>query len=224
MVRKSNKLVYGVGVYDSEELTATYIAQQDGSYKRVQSNRCYDIWRSMIQRCYSGESKFYGEVEVCTEWYSYSNFNKWYYEQQEQQGDLSHYDLDKDLINGTTKLYSPENCVFIPDWLNLQLIERGKRRGQYPLGVCKYKKGYISNIGDGSGVTKKYLGYYKTPEDAHSAWQIAKISKLEDSIIRLQNYSFGENTSKIYQAIIKRINMIKEDNRKGVETKTINKL
>lgn len=224
MVRKSRKLVCGVGIYDSDEPTAIYERQPDGKYKAVSRNRCYGIWRGILERCTSNTNQTYKDVTFCPEWSKYSNFKEWYYKQEEQQGDLSKYDLDKDLVNGSTKLYSPENCVFIPDWLNLQLIERGRGRGKYPLGVCKYKNGYISNIGDGSGVTKKYLGFYQTPEEAHSAWQVAKISKLEECLVRLQEYNFGDNTNKIYQAITRRIDKLKEENTNGIETKTINQI
>lgn len=222
MGRNSGKLVCGVGSYDSDEPTAKYIKLENGKTKRLSINRCYDIWGSMLERCYSGKSKFYLEVSVCEEWLKYSNFRQWYIEQENQQGDLCQYDLDKDLLNGTTKLYSPENCVFIPDWLNLQLIERNKKRGDYPLGVCKYKNGYISNIGDGSGKTKKYLGFYQTPEEAHSAWQLAKISKLDECLKRLSEYNLGENTYKIYSAIVRRIDKLRQENSEGIETKSIN--
>lgn len=222
MGRNSGKLVCGIGLYDSDEPTATYQRISDGKYKRIDANRPYNIWRGMLQRCYKPVNVFYLDVKVCDQWHKYSNFKQWYTEQEGQQGDLSQYALDKDLINGATKLYSPENCVFIPDWLNLQLIERGNDRGEYPLGVCKYKNGYISNIGDGTGKTKKYLGFYKTPEEAHSAWQLGKISKLEECLHRLTEYNFGDNTYKIYGAIVKRIDKLKKENIEGIETKSIN--
>jgi hypothetical protein len=205
MGRKSNKLVCGVGLYDSDEPTATYERCSDGKYKRKTTNQIYNCWIGILQRC-KPEIRFYEDVTVCEDWKLYSNFKQWYV----AQGDVAGLDLDKDLINPSARIYSPETCLFIPAWLNLQLIERGKRRGKYPLGVCKYKDGFISNIGDGSGVTKKHLGYYKTPEEAHKAWQIAKVGKLKDCITRLRLEYKGDSLCDIENGIQKRIELLEK--------------
>ena len=79
--------------------------------------------------------------------------------------------LDKDLI-GDGKLYSPENCVFVSRSLN-QMLNCGAS-GEYPIGVCRHKSGkFAANVktkGD-----RKYLGLFSSPDEAHSAWRIAKL-------------------------------------------------
>jgi hypothetical protein len=218
MVRKSGKLVYGVGINDVDEPTAKFEKQADGKYKQVEYSVPYNVWTGVLQRCYKGGVRFYEDVTVCEEWFKYSNFKQWC----ESQGDIVGLSLDKDLINPSARMYSPETCLFIPAWLNLQLIERGKRRGKYPLGVCKYKDGFISNIGDGSGITKKYLGYYKTPEEAHRAWQIAKVEKLKDCIIRLRLEYKGDRLCDIEYGIQRRINLLEKHISENSITLSIN--
>ena len=165
-----NKLICGVGFNDVDHT----------SYNCLY----YTKWHGMIRRCYSKESETknptYKDCYVCDEWLTFSNFKSWM-EQQDYDG--KH--LDKDLLVCNNKVYSPETCIFVPREINQFLTKSNNSRGKYPLGVSfmvKQKdrpslraKPFIAMISKG-GVSN-FLGYYETPEQAHRAWQKAKINQ-----------------------------------------------
>lgn len=131
-------MVYGVG----------YCSDKRKRYSNTEA-KSYLTWRNMLKRCYSSEEKYknYRElgVYVCEEWLDYSVFEKWfdrnYYEIPGEK-----MELDKDILTHGNLVYSPENCVFVPQRIN-QLFVRNKRyRGDLPIGVyySSTKKAYIS--------------------------------------------------------------------------------
>ena len=92
----------------------------------------------MLRRCYDKKilEKFptYKRCTVCDEWLFYPNFKKWfdenYYEIEGQK-----MALDKDIISKGNKVYSPENCIFVPNNINVLFTNRKGERGDYPIGV-----------------------------------------------------------------------------------------
>lgn len=158
-VRKSGKLVYGVGIND-----ATYTIVPKGE-------KCcpfYQRWRGVLERCYSEKLKkkhpTYVDCAICEEWLLFSNFKAWMQEQ-----DWEGKQLDKDLLVKGNKMYSPETCLFIPQSINKFMTDRVLRRGLYPLGVTiegGFFKARCSNLGQG----ETYLGLFNTPEAAHIAY------------------------------------------------------
>jgi len=178
------KLIYGIGINDVEPVTE-YIFE-NGKYKLVWICSFYQRWSNMLQRCYS--EKFhknhptYKDCTVCNEWHLFSNFKKW----MEIQ-DWEDKQLDKDLLAYSNRVYSPDTCVFVPKELNKFLTKREKNRGLYPLGVCyqikpqksivELTKPFLSKISINSNDT--YLGHFNTSEEAHRAWQLAKIERAE---------------------------------------------
>jgi hypothetical protein len=208
-------------INDMEEPTFFLVTTEDGKSKRVKYH-AYNIITSKHRVC---GKKFYEDVTICDEWNYRSNFTAWYNEQLVLQPRLTECDLEKDILIPDNKVYCPEACIFVPDWFNLQFIERNKDRGEYPMGATKYKNGFVSNIGDGSGVSKKYLGFYKTPEESHKAWQIAKISKLEEALTRLEiSEVMGENFNKIKNAVDRKISKIKQHVSENIITTSIKSL
>ena len=185
-----NKLVYGVGIND-----ANYVINIHEELPRINGKRNQKIiwwcpfyfrWKGMLQRCYSKSClerrSSYKGCSVCEEWLTFSNFKAWM-EQQDWEGKQ----LDKDLLVYQNKVYSPETCVFIDQRLNTFLTKSDKNRGDYPLGVSYYtdpkminpsKHPYKATICNRSKNVN--LGYYLTPEEAHKAWQKAKIKKAQD--------------------------------------------
>lgn len=208
-------------INDMKDPTATYIKLDNGKYKRLNTNHSYDCWKGIFTRIKHNKKDCYIDCFVCDEWYTRSNFHRWYIEQEKLQGDLSGLVLDKDLLIPNNKVYCPEACLFIPQWLNVLLLERTRDRGQYPLGVCKYKNGFTSSIGNGSGVTKTYLGFYSTPEEAHRVWQQAKINSIQEAIARLeQERILGDNTYKATDRLLQVINQLQNDIDNKVVTTT----
>ena len=133
-----NKLVYGVGVNDLGYRTQVYeyVTKDGGERGRETVFRCkyYEVWTSMLRRCYSKkylESRpSYIGTSVCSEWLYATEFKKWM-EEQDWQGNC----LDKDIIVPRSKLYSTDTCAFVLNATNTFVIANDASRGDYPVGV-----------------------------------------------------------------------------------------
>lgn len=158
--------VVGIGINDLKRTSP----ERDPAYQK---------WVSMIKRSYCPKyhknKPTYKDVEVCEEWKTYSNFLAWAL----QYGDVSELQLDKDFI-GDGKLYSPENCMFIPHYLNSFLVKSSRvptftwkeRINKYEVAVSKRILGL--------GTTGAYEGVYSTLEEATKVYWIAKKKLLVD--------------------------------------------
>ena len=172
----------------------------------------------MLGRCYSKSYQekhpSYKGCSVCEEWLTYSNFKAWM-EQQDWEGKQ----LDKDLLVYNNKVYSPETCVFIAHSINLFLLKSDKNRGDYPLGVSyrtnpkmvnPLKHPYRAHL---SGRGKRIcLGHYLTPEEAHKAWQKAKIKQAQDLAV-------SQTDERIVQGLQRVADKIQYDLDNSLETK-----
>ena len=81
-----------------------------------------DRLSSMLRRCYDKEDpayKFWGATgaTVCEEWHDPDVFCSWYIKNK-----IDGWDIEKDIVQlksgGVLKQYSPENCSFVPKYLN----------------------------------------------------------------------------------------------------------
>lgn len=116
--------------------------------------------------CYAG-------VSVCEEWHNFQNFAKWFYEQKSFH---LNWELDKDLVNGSSKYYSPENCCLLPKKINRFLVGKrtenglpaGVRVKHLIRGVIYTAKSYNS---DGN---PQYLGDFLNEDDAFIAFSLHK--------------------------------------------------
>lgn len=206
-------------INDMDKPTALYEKLPDGKNKVIWRDRAYQIIKGKHTAV---GKKFYEDISICEDWFWRSKFDAWYEEQKLIQPQIDILHLEKDILIPNNKVYCPEACIFVPDWFNLQFIERGKDRGDYPMGATPYKNGFMCNIGDGSGKTKKYLGFYKTPEEAHREWQKAKIIKLEESYDRLvKSELMGENINKITIFISRKISTIQYHIDNGLTTHSV---
>jgi hypothetical protein len=156
-----NKLVCGVGINDADYVTAEIIP---GMPNKV----CpyYATWRGMLKRCYSekrlARDPCYTGCAVVEEWHRFSNFRKWM-EKQNWQG----MHLDKDFLTDS-KLYGPDTCVFIPQWVNILFghTVKNKKHG-LPIGVQKSRRaGYYEVHVRVDGRTKTMRGFSNIAEAA----------------------------------------------------------
>lgn len=168
------KPVYGVGITDAE-----YCIQPRVNGEHT-SCPFYACWIAMLRRCYS--KKFqdrrptYIGCKVCDEWHSFIAFKSWM-ELQDWRGKQ----LDKDLI-GDGKLYSPHNCVFVSQALNVFFLDSGATRGDYPIGVCwNTQKGKFMATIRVNG-KRKHLGLFISAVQAHEAWRKVKL-ELADAFL-----------------------------------------
>ncbi len=191
------KRYYGVGYLGEGKYEA---------WKNGKVTKCYKVWAHMLERCYSKKyhekEPTYKNCEVCKEWLNFQVFAEWYYK--------NHYEiegqrmcLDKDILLKGNKIYSPENCVFVPYNINVLFIKRDKCRGNLPIGVTYYKQTgkFVAQCGIYDNEKKikrtKRLGYYETPEEAFKIYKEFK----ENYIKEVADYYKDKIPTKLYQAL-----------------------
>ena len=169
--------VFGIGTTGTEPTR-----DEDG--KVLDSYTC---WKSMLCRCYSAKylAKYptYVDCRVCDKWLYYPNFKK-SYEENYYKIDNKTSQLDKDIIIKGNKVYSPNTCVFVPDFINKLFIKRQNVRGDLPIGVCydKTNKKYRASLSvfkDGKK-TMKTLGRFDTANEAFEVYKQAKENYIKE--------------------------------------------
>ena len=194
---KTQKLVCGVGINDLAEPVKI----------NGKTLKFYAIWKGMLWRCYSGKYQVkyptYIGCSVCPEWLSLSAFKEWC--------DANYRDgmeLDKDILIQDNKVYCPEACSFIPQYINSLMTDAGAIRGDYPLGVRAHKPNphgqitttYEARCHDGHG--KRLTRTFKTVPEA-AAWYITTKTRIvKEQAVRA--FGAGDITDDVYQALITR--------------------
>lgn len=189
--------------YDKTVHNIGYIGE--GDYKSRNDDertKQYNIWSSMLLRCHS--KKFqekhtaYKECVVCKEWLNYQNFAEWY-DGNYYEIDNEEMAIDKDILMKGNKIYSPDNCVFVPERINNLFIKKQNNRGGTPMGVTFYKQRnkYISQCSKDNAMV--YLGIYNTPEEAFSIYKSFK----ENLIKQMANEYKNKIPQKLYDAMIR---------------------
>lgn len=213
------KLVCGVGINDIPRSGSRLLGglpNPDYLY--------YSLWGSVLGRSCSEAVKArylsYGPSEVIDGWKVLSAFKAWV-ETQNHQG-LS---LDKDILVQGNKLYGPDTCVFVPAYINTCLTMSNASRGDFPIGVSISKaqadKGYslkfVATITNKRyGKAREYLGHFKTPQEAHSAWQRKKIEILTYMI---EDYAKEPSfRTDVADALMVRVWKLQLENFKNTET------
>ena len=163
--------VYGIGTAGLEPIV-------DENGEMLDS---YNCWKSMLRRCYSAKYQekrpTYKGCSVCDEWLYYPNFKKWYEENYYKISNKTSQ-LDKDILIKGNKVYSPNTCVFVPNFINTLFTKRQNNRGELPVGVdyLKASKKYRASLSvfkDGKK-TNKYLGCFNTADEAFEVYKQAK--------------------------------------------------
>lgn len=124
----------------------------------------FTVWRGMLFRCYEkNHNKSYEQCSVCSEWLSLSDFSKWYY-QNYKEG----WQLDKDILCDGAKIYSPDTCCFVPREINMCVVGRECKSITYVKGAWQ------------ASFNQKYIGRFRTEEDATMAYRRMKAQRIED--------------------------------------------
>ena len=188
--------VYGVGV-----LGTKYPTKVNGVMTKE-----YDLWHSMLRRCYSDSSKkkcpTYEYCEVSANFKSFEYFYEWCNKQIGfyNQGNENPFHLDKDLLIKGNKVYSESTCVFLPQEVNSLLTKRTSLRGNHLIGVYwdKTHKAFIALVNKNKG-KQEHLGYFKTEIEAFKAYKKAK-----ESFIKEQANKWKDNIDpRAYNALMK---------------------
>ena len=168
---RKRSLVYGVGIND-----------WDGAVK-VDGKPIweYQLWHGMLQRCFDEKYKqkypTYQGVTCSKEWLLMTSFIE---DVSKMKGfGLEGWHLDKDILSKGNKLYSKGACCFVPLEVNLLLTKRDKARGEWPVGVCFYKRDgkFMAQININGKL--KYLGLFTTPDEAFQAYKLAKEANIK---------------------------------------------
>lgn len=193
-------MIYGWGIND-----VPGDAARNGPNKKI-----YATWQDMIRRCHSpkyhADRPSYIGTVVCDEWKYYSNFKKWFLDNY-----VEGYDLDKDIIDGKSKIYGPHTCAFIPNTINTCIIDPSDDGKTLPIGVRflnddkNRTKPYAANI---KKCKKRIpLGVYSTPEAAHRAWQRAK----KEYIIELSEQYKNNVPPAVIDGLLRRASILEDD-------------
>ena len=182
-----HKSVYGVG----------YIGF--GFYDSKKDYKIYKRWNGSLERCYSAERQkrqpTYIDVTVCEEWHNFQNFAKWHEENWKEY--MVGWDLDKDILLKSNKIYSPKTCCFVPKQINSLFVKNNINRGEYPIGVSlSSKENKFSSFIRKDNKTI-FLGYFDTPEEAFQAYKIAKESYIKEVADKWR----GQITEQTYEAM-----------------------
>lgn len=154
--------------------------------KNGKFKKSYKYWSNMMRRCYFDTSNCYRDVYVCDKWLIYENFEKWF--------DNNYKDipfivcLDKDILSyskGITKMYSPNNCAFIPMEINVVFTPNKTN-----IFHNKFNK-YQVTLG------KKYLGQYDTYDEALKRYNDEKREYYKELAIKYKEHISKE----IYEAL-----------------------
>lgn len=111
--------------------------------------KAYLYWHDMLKRCYDpyelNRRMDYIDVYICEEWLNFQNFAEWFYKNYyEIEGQKMQ--LDKDILCKGNKIYSPNNCIFVPMRINQLFIKQKNHRGIYPIGVKFSKKRKVLEV------------------------------------------------------------------------------
>ena len=159
--------VYGVGISGTK-----YLIRVNGILTKE-----YELWKSMLQRCYSTTLKkqrpTYIGCEVSDNFKSYEYFYEWCNNQIGFSNKKWH--LDKDLLIKGNKVYNEDSCVFIPNDINLLLTKREALRGEHLIGVYwdKTNKAFKAQVSKSKG-KREHLGLFNTELEAFNAYKTAK--------------------------------------------------
>jgi len=170
-------LVQGIGINDK-----TYTTRKDGKFLKE-----YSVWQDMLLRCtekFQDKHPTYKGVSCSENFINYSFFYEWC---QEQRGfgnrDVNNrsWQLDKDLLIKHNKVYSEDNCVFIPQRINLLFTRRDTARGEFPIGTRwnKRDKKYVAQCSWGVNIVK-YLGYFDSVKEAFTTYKVFKEQLVKD--------------------------------------------
>jgi hypothetical protein len=115
--------------------------------------------------------------EGCTS--LFHDFNHYVNWARQQVGYGKGFHLEKDILVRGNKIYSEDNCVFVPLQINALLLKNNAKRGPYPIGVSKAKDKYAAHCKNGGGVPRKYLGQFGTVEEAFLAYKTFKEKRIK---------------------------------------------
>lgn len=169
-----------------------------GKYSYKEHKEAYIAWRGAIVRGYCNTYKknrlTYKDCTVCEEWHNFQNYADWHVNHHSYG---KGYDLDKDLLVKGNKVYSPETCTLLPNYINKLISTNYKKDGGLPIGVTLCTTGkYKARLNNKDG--NKYLGAFTDLETAAKVYAEEKEVCVRKEAERLK----GDIDEKTYLALI----------------------
>lgn len=174
------------------------------TYPEYNKSKACILWRSIFNRCYRASSlkrrPSYEGCSVSEEWTVFSRFKKWY-----DNNYIEGWHLDKDLKVKGNKVYGEDFCIFVPQVLNSLTVNSTAIRGDLPVGVTVCDS--LTNpfkvdikFTEGGIMKRKYLGCFKTKEDAFYKYRSAKLEVIRNKSEDL--YSKGIITEELLKIML----------------------
>lgn len=168
----------------------------------------YNKWSHMLQRCFDNKLKerqpTYEGVTCCGRWLCFANFLEDFeiLKQEYNWSKDEKLNLDKDILNKNNKIYSLENCILVPDWINSLFTKNDAKRGKCPIGVSYHKgaKKYRAQCSINGKNTR--IGYYSTVEEAFYAYKTAKEQEIKRIANECVSKGYITKDSRLYNAMM----------------------
>lgn len=162
-------------------------------------NPLYTKWAAMLKRCYSDVCRrdyvAYTDVEVCNAWLNFQVFADWCITDGKY---VIGHDLDKDLLSGSSKVYSPDTCCFIPSEINAALIVPFKPISKHePRGITKAPSGRYKVTTVNNGIST-HRGTYDNLDDAVVIYKKYTKEKISDLAKKYRK----QLTDKVYNRLL----------------------
>ena len=192
MNKGNNYLCYGHGYNDRKYKSFVDMERLKESY----------VWGDMLRRCYSEKYHIkyptYIGCTVSNNFKLYTYFYEWCQNQIGFKNEGWH--LDKDILIKGNKLYSENNCCFVPSEINNLFLKSYTIRGKYPIGVTydKTTNKFISQVKNNNlSLKNSYLGRYDNPTDAFNIYKKHK----EEYIKEVADKYKGLIDGRVYEAM-----------------------
>lgn len=144
--------------------------------------RPYEVWSSMMKRCYNENCqrhRWYENCKVDERWHNFATFYKWwqenYYELPEEMGRI---ELDKDFKDKHCRTYGPDTCLLIPQRINGCKPNRRTGNKEFPIGLTFNKKKQKYQVRMNIDGEDTIVGHYDTLDEAFQVLKITKENEL----------------------------------------------
>lgn len=164
----------------------------------------YSDWVCMITRAYSASAirrnSSYIHSSVCSDWLLFSRFRSWW-----MKNHVDGWQLDKDILSDS-KTYSPDTCIFVPQWINVfaSSMRKTARNSLIGAGYSKRDGVFAARCMNPLTGVNEYLGTFTNEHGAHESWRSRKMS-----IANELKSDFDKIDERIYPSIIKMIDEAK---------------
>lgn len=174
--------------YDKQDADGKWLitwGYGDGTFWHLHHTLSGSRWRDVLKRCnpnsvyckknpiYIGTHNGFKDFQEFAEW-SMSEYG-YNLASVAASGKPRMWQIEKDLLSGSSKTYSPETCLYVPPEVNLYTTCKKRFLKQTPLGVkIDSRNGrFIARLTQCG--TETHLGVFDDMYEAHRAWQKAKI-------------------------------------------------